>query len=450
MDSLFLPTAPGRWLGTLALVTALFAAGCGGSDSGTTNTGPSEPAASVQITETASGLAVKSTLPAAARSTSSAASASGGGSEAETGEGGTSITQTAQFTLTATNADKTSLLQGMLALRAETEGTGATELEGRFVAAVAPAASAAAAAPSADARAAFDAAKATLKATLRAAVDQARAALDAAVTTDATAKAAARAKFKADVATAVNAFRADLAKAAAAAGVTIGGHGAGREAAKGIEVEGSFDATAKTVALEARPRGGLAKIVLSGTGTLETGFSGTFATMLNGAPVTGTWQATPSGAAAPTVPLPPPTPPAAGACAKQTVTWSVSGANCSASFAGGASGSSASLSNALAGSTGSATASCNNGVVATANPVCTVNVPPAPAPAPSGNVTTGLALYNGKCAGCHGTSKANASSAKTATGLAAVMQSVGSHSGVGPTLGAQDLLDLSAYIASTK
>jgi hypothetical protein len=455
MKSFSTPTNPGRWFGTVLAATSLLIAGCGGSDPATPDAGAGEQVASVQITETASGLSVKSTLPtnAAARGASGAAPTPGNGAQTESGDDGTSVTQAVQFTFTATNADKTSLLQGLLALRAESDGTGATELEGRFAPAAA-AASAPSAAPSADAIAAFQAAKTTLKAALRSAVDQARSAFEAAVAADPAAKAAARARFRADVATAVNTFRADLAKAAADAGVALGGRDAGREAARRIEVEGSFDAAAKTVTLESRQRGGLARIVFTGTGTLESGFAGTFATTLNGTAVTGDWQAMPSAATAPTVPLPPPTPPAAGACARQTVTWSVSGANCSASFAGGPSGTSAGLTNALVGSTGTVTATCNNGVVATANPVCTVNAPPSPAPAPtptpSGNVAAGLALYNGKCAGCHGTSKANASAARTATGLAAVMQSVGSHAGVGPTLSAQDLLDLSAYIASAK
>ncbi len=446
-----LSTYAGRWLGALA--TSLLIAGCGGGDNATPGAdpgpSPSEQAASVQIAETASGLTVKSSLSSrdAARGASTAASAPGGSAS---DDDATQATQAAQFTFTATNADKTSLLQGMLALRAETEGASATELEGRFVPAAAAPASAPTVAPTADALAAFQAAKTALKTALRNAVDQARTAFDTAVTADPTARAAARAKFKADVATAVNTFRADLAKAAADAGVTLGGRDAGREAARSIEVEGRFDATAKTVTLETRQRGSLAKIVFTGTGTLETGFAGTFATTLNGAAVTGDWQAAPAGVTAPTVPLPPPTAPAAGTCARQTVTWSVSGANCSASFAGGASGTSANLNNALTGSTGTVTATCNNGVVATANPVCTVTAPPPPPPTPTGNVAAGLALYSGKCAGCHGTSKASASAARTATGLAAVMQSVGSHSGVGPTLSVQDRLDLAAYIASAK
>lgn len=62
----------------------------------------------------------------------------------------------------------------------------------------------------------------------------------------------------------------------------------------------------------------------------------------------------------------------------------------------------------------------------------------------------GLALYNGNCSGCHGTGKANASAAKTAAGLAAVLKSVGAHAGVAASLGAQDVLNISAYIASAK
>jgi mono/diheme cytochrome c family protein len=450
---------PLRWLAALSLVGTVLV-GCGGSDPSSPGASDTAQPAAVQINDTSSGLSIKTALSATPRaaSTSSAAasSAAGGETETESSNETSSVTQAAQFTLTA-SANGTNLLQGTLALRAETEGSGATELEGRFVPAAA-ASTAPAAAPTADALALFKTTKDALKATLQAAVEQARSVYTAAVAADPAAKAAARTAFKTAVALALDTFRTGLAKAAADAGVSLAGRG-DSASHDGSKVKGTFDATNKTLTLTVRQRG-QADIMLTGTGTLESGFTGTVATTLNGAAATGEWTATSSPSTVPPVPLPPVTPPPvtpAGDCAAKTVTWSVSGANCSASFAGGASGSSAKLTNLLTGTTGSVTASCNNGAVALASPVCAAVVvtpptpptPPAP-PAATGDVAAGLALYNGNCSGCHGTSKANASAAKTATGLAAVLKSVGAHAGVAASLGTQDVLNIAAYIASSK
>ena len=447
MNALSTFVIPLRWLPALSLAGSLLV-GCGGSDPSLPGAPATDQPAAVQISDTSSGLSIKTALSAnpraAANPSAAAASAVGSETETESASETSSVTQAAQFTLGAT-ANGTSLLQGTLALRAETEGTGATELHGRFVPA-APTAAAATPAPSVDALALLQTAKAALKATLHAAVEQARTVYVTADAADAASKAAARTAFKAAVALALDTYRTGLAKAAADAGVSLAGRGdsGGHE---GNSVKGTLDAVNKTLTLTIRQRG-QAEIVLTGTGTLADGFKGTLATTLNGAAATGEWMATPSPSTVPPVALPPVTPPpvgAAGDCAAQTVTWSVSGASCSASFAGGVSGSSAKLTNRLSGTAGSVTASCNNGAVATASPVCAAS--PAPA---AGDIAAGLALYNGNCSGCHGTGKANASAAKTAAGLAAVLKSVGSHASVAASLSTQNVLDISAYIASPK
>ena len=438
-----------RWLPALSLAGSLLV-GCGGSDPSSPGVPATDQPAAVQISDTSSGLSIKTALSANPRgaATPGAAAASAVGTETETetesASENSSVTQAAQFTLGATT-NGASLLQGTLALRAETDGTGATELEGRFVPA-APTAAAATPVPSADALALFQTAKAALKATLHAAVEQARAVYASAVAADAASKAAARSTFKSTVALALDTYRTALAKAAADAGGSVGGRGdsGGHD---GNSVKGTFDAANQTLTLTIRQRG-QAEIVLTGTGNLADGFTGTLTTTQSGAAAMGMWTAMPSPSTVPPVALPPVTPPpvgAAGDCAAQTVTWSVSGASCSASFAGGVSGSSAKLTNLLSGATGSVTASCNNGAVATASPVCAAS--PAPA---AGDIAAGLALYNGNCSGCHGTGKANASAAKTAAGLAAVLKSVGSHASVAASLSTQNVLDISAYIASPK
>ena len=67
-------------------------------------------------------------------------------------------------------------------------------------------------------------------------------------------------------------------------------------------------------------------------------------------------------------------------------------------------------------------------------------------------MASGLALYNDNCSGCHGTSKASDTKANTATKLSSVLNSVSTHTSVGlnTRFSSQQLLDLSAYIASPK
>jgi hypothetical protein len=131
---------PPHWLAPIGLA-ALLIAGCGGGETGSSSTTPTEQPASVQITETASALSVRSLMPADSANASSttgaakparSASAVGEAEGAET----SSETQAVQYTLTLTGgaagAGATTLLQGTLALRAESENGGAIELEGRF------------------------------------------------------------------------------------------------------------------------------------------------------------------------------------------------------------------------------------------------------------------------------------------------------------------------------
>jgi mono/diheme cytochrome c family protein len=67
-----------------------------------------------------------------------------------------------------------------------------------------------------------------------------------------------------------------------------------------------------------------------------------------------------------------------------------------------------------------------------------------------GNVASGLAKYTANCSGCHGQGKASDTKVNTATKLASVMNSVGSHAGLRSTLTEQDRLDIAAYVASPK
>ncbi len=67
-------------------------------------------------------------------------------------------------------------------------------------------------------------------------------------------------------------------------------------------------------------------------------------------------------------------------------------------------------------------------------------------------MAAGLALYNSNCSGCHGTGKASATQANTATKLQSVLNGVNNHvaMGLNTKFTSQQLLDLSAYIASPK
>ena len=63
-----------------------------------------------------------------------------------------------------------------------------------------------------------------------------------------------------------------------------------------------------------------------------------------------------------------------------------------------------------------------------------------------------MSLYNANCSGCHGSGKASDPKVDTATEIASVMTSVGTHRSMGldTRFSSQDLLDLAAYIASPK
>ena len=130
------------------------------------------------------------------------------------------------------------------------------------------------------------------------------------------------------------------------------------------------------------------------------------------------------------------------------MTWTQGTSTCSATYAGGASGSTSALSDSLAPTTGTATASCTNGVVALSAPVCTTAAPPPP----TGTFAAGKAKYDLDCAVCHraGTYDAagNFSDLKGKGNL--LVSNLGSISGGmnGLTLTDQAILDLKAFLAA--
>lgn len=411
---------PWRLVAPLMCSAALLAA-CGGND---TTTAPTTEPAAVQVEDTAGVLSVRTTLADSAAS---------------------SMTQALRYTLVAT-AGGAQVLQGTLALHAETEDNGTLELEGRLTPATG---TTAATTPSAAAIDAFQAKKAELLTTLRAAVDTARQAFDAARAAG-TDKATARAAFRTAVRDAMTAYQTALAAAAQAAGLPArgdrGDHGntAGKS---GLSVEGTVDTQGALVLTVKRK--GEAGMTLSGTTKLPLSgaLSGTFTMDSGGSTVTGTWTATPLGDTAPPPVDPPPT--TATPCAAQTITWTVGANTCTASLAATNSGVSRMLSTATgAATTGTVTASCSNGVVTTSTPTCTTTV--VTPPVAVGSVADGLAKYTANCSGCHGQSKASDAKVNTAAKLASVMNSVGSHAGLRSTLTEQDRLDIAAYVASPK
>ena len=427
--------SPWRLMGPLLLSAALLAA-CGGNDTAGTTTGTTENAA-VQLDESEGALSVRTVLADSAAS---------------------SVTQALRYTLVAT-ANGAQVLQGTLALRAESEDNGSLELEGRLTT---TAATTTTTAPTAAAIDAFNAKKAELQATLRAAVDAARQAFNAARAAG-TDRDTARTAFRTAVREAMDAYQTTLAAAAQAAGLPArddrsgergddndGHRSNGGSGKSGIAVQGTVDAQgALLLTVKAK---GSEPITLSGTTKLPLAgaLSGTF-TMANGAStVSGTWTATPLGdTTPPPVTTPPPTTGTPTPCAAQTVTWTVGANTCSASLAATNSGVSRALATATgAATTGTATATCTNGVVTTVAASCAATV--VTPPAAVGNVAAGLTKYTASCSGCHGQSKASDSKVNTAAKLASVMNSVGSHSGVRGTLTEQDRLDIAAYVASPK
>ena len=452
---------PPHWLAPIGL-TALLLAGCGGGETGSSSTTPTEQPASVQITETASALSVRSLLPTDSANTSTntaaatpARSASGVG-EAE-GTETSSETQAVQYTLKLTSgpagAGATTLLQGTLALRAESENGGEMELEGRFMPTVAASTAPAEGAASAITRAAFDAQRAALKATLKAAVEAAKSAFDTARADPAGDKAAARSAFKAAVVKAVTDYRSSLESAAAAAGISVASRQGGDQGnAKGIKVKGSIagisaSATASAGALNLTlDQRGPGKLVLTGTAAPSNlgsmVLTGQFTGQFNGVDVSGDWEAKPATPADPPLsPIPPPpvTPPVTSppvvapppvvtppVVTPPVVTPPV------------------------------VTPPVVTPPVVTppvvTPPVVTppVVTPPVTPPAPIGNVAAGSAKYATNCSGCHGTGKASDTKVNTAAKLTTVMNSIGSHSGLRTSLSDQDRLDIAAYVASPK
>lgn len=403
------------------VLTATLLAACGGND--TAANSPTETAA-VQVEETEGVLSVRTVLADSAAS---------------------SVTQALRYTLVAT-AGGAQVLQGTLALNAETEDNGALELEGRLTPTMGIATPST---PSAAAIEAFNAKKAELREALRAAVDAARQAFDAARAAG-TDRATARAAFRSALREAMDAYQTALAAAAQAAGLPARGERSDRGSATGkssISVEGTVD-TQGAVVLTVKRKGDDG-ITLSGTTKLPLGaaISGTFTMQSGNGTVNGTWTATPLGDTAPPPVDPPPT--TATPCAAQTITWTVGANTCTASLAATNSGVSRLLSTATgAATTGAVTATCTNGVVTTSAPTCTTTV--VTPPVAVGNVANGQAKYAANCSGCHGQGKASDTKVNTATKLASVMNSVGSHAGLRSTLTEQDRLDIAAYVASPK
>ena len=310
MNLPFVLESQGSLVALLGLVGSLLV-GCGGADSTMATSPAGEQPASVQITETASALSVRSMLSAPSTNNSDnasraqAAAIRGGAGDASVVE-----TRIVQYTLAVTGSDGANLLRGALALHSESEDGGAVALEGRVVP------SAAAAAPNVAALVAFDDTKAALRAALRTAVEAARAAYGSALNNGSD-PSAARATFRATVAQAVNGYRNSVATAAAKAGVTQASRsgGAGDSAATSFKIAGTLVGDKLNLALARRGQGRLALTgTIAQTALGTTDLSGDASGTLNGQPITGTWRASlatpadPPVSPAPTVVDPAPAP----------------------------------------------------------------------------------------------------------------------------------------------
>lgn len=289
--------------GALGALAAWALVACGGAGTSTT-TDQAEPDSAVQLSLTETKLSVSAAGPAGA------ASQAGGARWAAM-----------QFVFAAKpTAGADPGLGGTLLLRSEAED-GATELEGRLIAAVVPAASAPASAPAGNSaalkalvaeikaaieplRTAFaaqvDSLKQKLKADLAAATTDA--ARQAAKQAFATAFKAAHDKYQQGVAAVLAQFRDKLA----ALGVTDpasvwrrdgGGHGGddGRQSRNGYEVEGTQSADG-AVALQIKVAKG-ATVKATGKAAADGSMSGTYTGP--GAADAGSWTAKPSATPAP-------------------------------------------------------------------------------------------------------------------------------------------------------
>jgi hypothetical protein len=274
--------------------------GCGGNDSGAAVS--TDQVASVQLTDTASGMSVKTVLAgksanAVAASASGASAPAGGGHDATD----TSVSARVQYTFTATSNGAVplpdSLAAGTLVLHSETKASGALEVEGRLIL---TAAGTQPPPPDAAAIAAFKAKKAELRTALTVGLDAAKTAYDAAVADPAitpAAKAAARATFKAAVAKAISDFQAAVTAAAQQFGVSLA------KTDRGLEVEGTLDA-AGLLTLKGEGKKSPV-IVLTATTTLPAvplgaDLSGTFT--VDGV-AAGTWTAPAQTTATPVAPV---------------------------------------------------------------------------------------------------------------------------------------------------
>ncbi len=153
--------------------------------------------------------------------------------------------------------------------------------------------------------------------------------------------------------------------------------------------------------------------------------------------------------------LPPPAPPPAD-CAGQAVTWTQAALSCSATYAGGKSGSTSALSDLVAPATGTANAVCSNGVLTLSAQVCTTGTPPPPPPPapppPSAAYAAGLAKYQAACAACHAAGSLDPTGpfANLAGRGGLLVNDLGSISGMmaGMMLTNQEILDLQAFLSA--
>jgi mono/diheme cytochrome c family protein len=155
----------------------------------------------------------------------------------------------------------------------------------------------------------------------------------------------------------------------------------------------------------------------------------------------------------PTPPPPPPSPsppPSAVDCAGQAVTWTQGTSTCSATYAGGTSGSTSALSDIVAPTTGTASASCTNGVVTMSAPVCTTAAPPPPPP-PVGTFTAGQTKFLASCEGCHSAGSVGPGGSNIARKGGMLTNNLGAVSGAMnglPALTNQEVLDLQAFLTA--
>ena len=391
-----------RWSAIGLAGAMLFGCG-GGTDAGL---GSTEQPSSVQVSESATILAVRTELPAGSATTRSEM-------------------QSLLYTFAAkvdAGPDAGMVLKGMLVLKGERHDDGVTEVEGRLlpdavVMTPAPAPGSAASAPTAaELKAQFDASRKLLRSALRADIDALSATLKAALAAGSLAGAKepsaaqkeALATFKAAFDKRMTAYRTALAALVAEYAAASGGvspapkprdDGDDAKNAKGYEVEGLIDAQGAiklTVSL-----GDKGKVIATGVTAADGSAKGT----LTGPTSTdqGSWTAMAAVAApspSPTPPPPPPPPPAP----------------------------------------------------TPPPPPPPPPAPPPPPPPPVGDATLGAVVYSQNCSGCHGsdpaTNSSNVQKGVTSAALTSAYGKVGSMNGFSNSLTSANNLNLAAYIKS--